>query len=36
MKDLKKTTLTALLLIGSLSIFSQGSVGALKGQVFKR
>jgi hypothetical protein len=33
MKDLKKTTLTALLLIGSLSIFSQGSVGALKGQV---
>jgi hypothetical protein len=33
MKDLKKTTLTALLLIGSLSIFSQGSMGALKGQV---
>lgn len=33
MKDLKKTTFTALLLIGSLSIFSQGSVGALKGQV---
>lgn len=33
MKDLKKTTLAALLLIGSLSIFSQGSMGALKGQV---
>jgi len=33
MKDLKKTTLTALLLIGSLSVFSQGSMGALKGQV---
>lgn len=33
MKDLKKTTFTALLLIGSLSIFSQGSMGALKGQV---
>jgi hypothetical protein len=33
MKDLKKTTLTALLVIGSLSVFSQGSMGALKGQV---
>ena len=33
MKDLKKTTFTALLLIGSLSVFSQGSMGALKGQV---
>lgn len=33
MKNLKQTVLTGLLLIGSLSVFSQGSMGALKGQI---
>lgn len=33
MKNLKQTVLTSLLLIGSLSVFSQSSMGAVKGQV---
>jgi hypothetical protein len=33
MKNLKQTVLTGLLLIGSLSVFSQGSMGAVKGQI---
>lgn len=33
MKNLKQTLLTGLLLIGGLSVFSQGSMGAVKGQI---
>lgn len=33
MKNLKQTILTVLLLVGALNVFSQGSMGALKGQV---
>lgn len=33
MKNLKQTVLTVLLLIGGLSVFSQGSMGAVKGQI---
>lgn len=33
MKNLKQTVLTGLLLIGGLSVFSQGSMGAVKGQI---